>query len=87
MTADTDWARLYVGVSLIDCDSPEVLDELLNTSAIGDCIVQRLSDRTIVVDAQRKTHLLRALARRGHPYRLVDLAPAEPALPTREPRA
>jgi len=73
-----DWARLYYNVSLIDCDSPEVLEEILATLGIDQFVITRLSDRSVIVDGQRKAQITRALARRGQAYRVVDLPPASP---------
>lgn len=78
MPAAKGWARLYCNVSLIDCESKEVLDELLATLSLEHFVLRRLSDRTIVVDGQQKPQIARALARRGHPFRVVDLAPVLP---------
>ncbi|HEX5416913.1 MAG TPA: hypothetical protein VFZ25_14715 [Chloroflexota bacterium] len=77
------WARLYYNVSLIDCDSPEVLEEILATLGIAEFVIARLSDRAVIVDGQRKSQIARALARRGQAYRVVDLPPASP-LPSDE---
>jgi hypothetical protein len=73
------WARLYCNVSLIDCESKEVLDELLATLSLDRFVLRRLSDRTIIVDGQHKPPLARALARRGRPFRIVDLPAAFPS--------
>ncbi len=72
------WGRLYCNVSLIDCESKEILDELLASLLPARLIVRRLSDRTIVVDGLQKTTITRALARRGVPYRTVDLPAVAP---------
>jgi hypothetical protein len=72
------WARLYCNVSLIDCESKEVLDELLAILSLDRFVLRRLSDRTIVVDGQQKPQIARALARRGNPFRIVDLPSALP---------
>ncbi len=73
VAADTDCARLYVGVCLIDCDSAETLDDLLASSALERFVVRRLSDRSVVVDGQQKAQIARLLSRRGQPFRVVDL--------------
>jgi len=81
-----DWARLYYNVSLIDCASKEALDELLTTSSLGEHLLYRLSDRTVVVDARQKAQIQRVLARRSFPYRLVDLPAARPDVPSKDGR-
>ena len=86
MTTGAGWARLYHGASVIDCDSPDVLDEILTTSNLGEAVVRRLSDRTVVVDDHQKVLIVRALARRGQPYRLIDLAAAAPRWPAGDSR-
>jgi hypothetical protein len=73
-----DWARLYVNVSLIDCDSAEVLDDLLANTTLGRFVVERLSDRTVIVDGQQKPQIARALSRRGQAFRIVDLPSIAP---------
>lgn len=78
LTGSDGWARLYFNVTLIDCDSPEVLEEILATLRLDQYVIARLSDRSVVVDGQRKTQITRALARRGQAYRIVDLPPASP---------
>lgn len=78
MGTDAAWARLYYNVSLIDCETKEVLDELLATTALEQYGVQRLSDRCLIVDSRQKSLIQRALARRGYPYRITDLPPREP---------
>jgi hypothetical protein len=76
--ASDAWGRLYCNVSLIDCESKEILDELLAALPPGRFVIRRLSDRTIIVDGQQKTSLSRLLARRGQPFRIVDLPPTSP---------
>jgi len=73
-----DWARLYYNVCLIDCDSQEILEEILTTLGLNAFVISRPSDRTVIVDGQRKNQIVRALARRGQAYRIVDLPPAPP---------
>lgn len=85
MAASPERARLYCNVCLIDCDSRETLDELLTTISIDRFLIRRLSERTILVDAAQRNLIARALARRGRPYRIVDLAPVNPdAIPERK---
>jgi hypothetical protein len=75
------WARLYYDVSLIDCASKEVLEELLATTELGAYVVRRLSDRCVVVDGRQKAQIQRCLAHRPYPCRIVDLPPRAPARP------
>jgi hypothetical protein len=77
----SDWVRLYFNVSLLECESAEVLDELIGSLGLDRYVVHRLTDRAVVVDNQQKAALTRALARRGQPYRITDLAPSAPTLP------
>ena len=79
MPVDVAWARLYFNVSLIECDSKEILDEILATTGLGAQVVHRVSDRCVVVDSHQKAAVQRALARRGYPSRVVDLTPRSPA--------
>jgi hypothetical protein len=72
------WARLYVNVSLIDCDSADALDDLLAHTTLGRLVVERLSDRAIIVEGQQKALIARALNRRGQTFRIVDLPPVFP---------
>jgi hypothetical protein len=69
------WARLYYNVTLIECDSPEALDDLLAHTPLGQLVVQRVSDRAVIVDGQQKSLIARSLGRRGHSFRIVDLPP------------
>jgi hypothetical protein len=78
---DADWARLYYNVCLVDCASKDVLDELLTSFSLGESVVYRLSDRSVVVDARQKAQIQRAFARRGFAYRIVDLPAARPESP------
>lgn len=78
MESGAEWARLYYNVSLIDCESKEILDELIATSGLQSFVVTRLSDRCVVVDGSKKVQIQRALARRAYPCRIVDLAPRVP---------
>lgn len=80
------WARLYYNLSLVECESKEGLEELLATTALGEHVVRRLSDRCVVVDGRRKAQLQRALGRRGYPFRIVDLAPRAPEVSPGEAR-
>lgn len=75
---DAAWARLYYNVSLIDCESKEILDELLATTALEQYGIQRLSDCCLVIDSRQKAVIQRALARRSYPFRITDLSPREP---------
>ena len=79
MSLQRGWARLYYNVSLIDCDSKETLDDLLNSADLGRFVVARISDRAILVDGQQKAATTRLLARRGQPYRVTDLVPQVPS--------
>lgn len=78
MSSGQGWARLYHHVSLIDCDCKETLEELLSVQGIERFVIVRVSDRCVIVDAQQKAQITRALARRGHPYRVTDLVPQTP---------
>lgn len=69
------WARIYDNVSLIECESKDVLDDLLNLLNLGRFVVARVSERAVLVDGQQKAAIARALARRGHPHRITDLPP------------
>jgi hypothetical protein len=69
---------LYVNVSLIDCDSADALDDLLAHTTLGRLVIERLTDRAIIVDGQQKTLIMRALNRRGQTFRIVDLPPMFP---------
>jgi hypothetical protein len=73
LAAANDWARLYVNVSLITCESAEALDDLLANTTLGRFVVQRLSDCAVVVDGQQKSQITRALGRRSQSFRIVDL--------------
>lgn len=79
MSSHPGWARLYYNVSLVECDSKEALDELLSALGVGRYVVARVSDCTAIVDGQQKSQIARVLARRGHPYRVTDLAPQAPS--------
>ncbi len=79
MTIPTAWARLYFNVSLIDCDSADALDDLLANTALGRFVVERLSDRAVIIDGQQKALVARALSRRGQAFRVVDLPVVSPA--------
>lgn len=78
MTLAQGWARLYYNVSLIECDSEEILDEILTAFDLRRFVVARISDRSVIVDGQQKPLIARALARRGYPYRVTDLVPQAP---------
>lgn len=87
MPRSAEWARLYYNVSLVDCESKEILDEILTTTGLRASVVERLSDRCVVVDARQKAPIQRALSRRGYPFRIIDLTPRVPGSPTSgEPR-
>ncbi len=73
MAPANDWARVYVNVSVIDCDSAEALDDLLANTTLGRFVIQRLSNRAVIVDGQQKSQIVRALSRRGQLFRIVDL--------------
>ncbi len=73
------WARLYYNVSLIECDSREILDEILSVLDLQRFVVARISDRSVILDGAQKSQIARALARRGHPCRITDLV-AQPPL-------
>lgn len=79
MAANHGWARVYHNVSLVDCASKEVLDELFNTLDLEHYVIARVSDRGVIVDGAKKAQLARALARRGHPFRVTDLVPRAPS--------
>jgi hypothetical protein len=81
------WARLYCNVCAIDCESKVALDELLAALSIDQWVVQRISDRTILVDGLQRNQITRALARLGNPYRIVDLPPVNPEAPAGGGRA
>jgi hypothetical protein len=78
MSAPPPWARLYYSVSLVECDSPDVLDELMTTPGLSRFVLRRVSDRVILVDGRQRTQLVRALARLGQPHRIVDGASSTP---------
>ncbi len=78
MTSAQGWARLYYNVSLIECESKEILDELLSILDIQRFVIARISDRSIIVDGAQKSQVARALARRGHPFRITDLVSQPP---------
>lgn len=79
MAGSREWARLYFNVSLINCDSSDVLDDLLANTTLGRFVVERLSDRAVIVDAQHKALVARALNRRGQLFRIVDLPSRSPS--------
>ena len=79
MTVPPSWARLYFNVSLVECESPDLLDELLATPGLSRLMIRRVSDRAILVDGRQRTQIVRALARRGQPHRIVDGSPAVPS--------
>ncbi|HLZ07097.1 MAG TPA: hypothetical protein VKT80_00795 [Chloroflexota bacterium] len=72
MSPSPPWARLYYNVSLVECDTPDVLDELMTVPELARFVLRRVSDRAILVDGRQRTQLSRALARRGQPHRIVD---------------
>ena len=80
LSSEQGWARLYYNVSIVDCESKEILDELLNGLDLDRFVIARISDRSIIVDGQQKALIARTLARRGHPYRVTDLVPQTPNL-------
>jgi hypothetical protein len=79
LAGSREWARLYCNVSLIDCDTCDVLDDLLANTPLGRFVVERLSDRAVIVDAQHKALVARALNRRGQLFRIVDLPSRSPS--------
>lgn len=72
MSYQPSWARLYYNVSLVECESSDVLDELLATPGLSRLVIRRVSDRVILVDGRQRTQVVRALARRGQPHRIID---------------
>lgn len=75
MPEGTGSARVYYNVSLIDCASPELLNELRSSLGLDAYVICQVSERTVLVNSARKTQLARALSRRGLPFRIVDLPP------------
>lgn len=86
MPTSHGWGRLYYNVSVIDCETKEVLDELLRSSELEKFVVRHLSDRSVIVNTQDKAKISRVLARRGHPYRVIDLPPKTATPPPKDPR-
>ena len=82
MTSSGDWVRLYVNVSLIDCETAEAMDDLLSNTTLGRFVVSRLSECAVLIDGQQKTSVTRALSRRGQLFRVVDLPPFSPVPPS-----
>ena len=78
MSLQTSWARLYYNVSLVECESSDVLDELLATPGLSRLVIRRVSQRVILVDGRQRAQIVRALARRGQPHRIVDGPAAAP---------
>ena len=78
MSAPSPWARLYYNISLVECDTADVLDELLTIPGLSRFVLRRVSDRVILVDGRQRTLLVRALARRGQPYRIIDWSSTYP---------
>ena len=72
MSSPPPWARLYYNVSLVECDTPDVLDELMTIPGLSRFVIRRVSDRVVLVDGRQRTLLVRALMRRGQPHRIVD---------------
>jgi hypothetical protein len=86
LTSSLSWARLYYNVSLVETESSDVLEELLATTDLKRFIISRLSDRCVIIDGKQRTPLIRALSRRGHAFRIVDLAPQAPGDDTGGPQ-
>jgi hypothetical protein len=72
MSSQPAWARLYYNVSLVECESANVLDELLAVPGFTRLVLRRVSDRVILVDGRQRAQIVRALARRGQLHRIVD---------------
>jgi len=72
MPASPLGARLYYNVTLVECESADLLDEILASPAFARLVVRQLTDRAILIDGRHKTRISRALARRGQSYRVVD---------------
>jgi hypothetical protein len=81
MSVQPSWARLYYNVSVVECESPDVLDELLTTPGLSRFVIRRVSERVILVDGRQRAQIVRALARRGQPHRIVDGPVAAPEKP------
>jgi hypothetical protein len=85
MSPTPPWSRLYYNVSLVECESSDVLDELMAIPALAKLVIRRISERVILVDGRQRTPIVRALARRGQPHRIID-GPATPPLHPGESR-
>ena len=72
MSPSPPWGRLYYNVSLVECDTADGLDELMTVPGVSRFVLRRVSDRVILVDGRQRTQIVRALARRGQPYRIID---------------
>ena len=72
MTTPATWSRLYYNASLVECESSDVLDELLALPGLSRFVIRRVSERVILVDGRQRAQLVRLLARRGQPHRIVD---------------
>ena len=82
MSLQPTWARLYYNVSLVECESADVLDELLAVPGLSRFVIRRVSENAILVDGRQRAQIVRALARRGQPHRIVDGSVTAPERPS-----
>ena len=64
--------KVHRNVSVVELEDPPLLTELLAATALGEAELRRLSDRVVVVDADRLDLLLEELLSRGYPHRVVE---------------
>ena len=67
----SDAPTLHIGLTLVEVDEPELLEELAADPRVGPLIVTRLSDRVAVVAPGGADKIVKLLLKAGHTPKVI----------------
>lgn len=62
---------VHQNVTLLECVSPEILDEVLSATPLKYAVVRRLTTTSVLVDPTQVEELVKALTKKGYEPRRV----------------
>ena len=62
---------VHQNVTLLECASPEILEEALSATPLKYAVVRRLTPTAVLVDHAQAPELVKALTKKGYEPRIV----------------
>lgn len=70
--ADANAPILHTGLTLVEVDEPELLEEIAADPRTGPLVITRLSDRVAVVTPGAADRFVKLLLKAGHTPKIID---------------